>query len=83
MRLTIFLSLALPLAACAAWETPEQRDARLAADCTASGFTTGSDAYRLCLLLQATNDRLAYVERRLGFIEQDVRFPRYYPYPFW
>jgi hypothetical protein len=84
MRAALLLALILPLAACAglARETREERDARLAADCTAAGFTAASDAYRLCLLLQATNERLAYVERRLAFIEQDVRFaPR--AYPFW
>jgi hypothetical protein len=80
-------ALALPLAGCAAAarETPVERQARLQADCTAAGFTRDTEAFRLCLLLQETDERLAAVERRLGFIEQDTRFAGfpYYHRPFW
>lgn len=61
-------------------ETPVEAQARRGQSCEEAGFTAGSEDYRLCILLQQTNERLAAVERRLGWIEQDVRFgPPYYP----
>lgn len=73
------LALVLPLAACATAppETPAERVARQGADCTAAGFQRDTEAYRLCLLLQEQNERMGALERRLAFIEQDVRFPRF------
>ena len=64
------------VAGCAAapGETPVERAARLGADCAAAGFQKDSEAFRLCLLLQGQDERLAALERRLAFIEQDVRF---------
>ncbi len=50
----------------------ELRTADIAA-CSAAGFQSGSDAERLCLLLQETNRRLEWVERRLNFLEVDSR----------
>ncbi len=78
--------LLLPLAGCATAppETPAERVARQGADCAAAGFQRDTEAYRLCLLLQEQSERLGALERRLAFIEQDVRFPpfvgRYGPY---
>lgn len=43
------------------------------AACDAAGFEADSDAYRLCLLLQNTNRRLEVLDRRLNFLELDVR----------
>ena len=64
------------VAGCAAapGETSVERAARLGADCAAAGFQKDSEAFRLCLLLQGQDERLAALERRLAFIEQDVRF---------
>ena len=50
-------------------ETPEQAQARRAADCTTAGFTPDSDPYRLCLMIQQQNERLATMENRLRFLE--------------
>jgi hypothetical protein len=50
----------------------ELRTADIAA-CSAAGFQSGSDAERLCLLLQETNRRLEGVERRMNFLEVDTR----------
>lgn len=74
-RLAPALATSLLLGACAAApvETPVERTARLGADCAAAGFQRESEAYRLCLLLQGQDERLAALERRLAFIEQDVR----------
>lgn len=81
------LVLPLVLAGCAGPppETPEEALARRTLSCKEAGFVEGSENFRLCLLLQQTDERLASVERRLGFIEQDVRFgPPFYPgRPFW
>lgn len=74
-RWPVLLSALLLMGACAAAETPVERQARLQADCAAAGFEKDTEAFRLCLLIQHQNERLARVERRLGFIEQDVRFP--------
>ena len=74
----------LLLAGCAAAarETPEERTARRNADCTAAGLKPDSEGFRLCLLIQETNERLDTVERRLRFIEQDTRFSGY-PQRWW
>lgn len=68
------------LAGCAlpAAETPAQIDARRQTSCTEAGFAEGTPDFRLCLLLQQTNERLAAVERRLALIDQDWRLTRPY-----
>ena len=78
MALTHFRLLAgaavlLGLAACQTGPTPEELQAADLAACDAAGFEPGSDAHGLCLLLQNTNRRLASLERRLNFLELDVR----------
>ena len=40
--------------------------------CEELGFERDSDSWKLCLLLQDQNRRLAYIENRIGFIELDV-----------
>ena len=66
-------------------ETPVEALARRELSCTESGFTEGTPDFRLCVLLQQTNERLASVERRLSWIEQDVRFagPYFGPGRWW
>jgi len=63
----------LLLTACQTGPTLEELQAVDVAACDAAGFEPGSDAHGLCLLLQTTNRRLAFLERRLDFIELDVR----------
>ena len=68
------LLLAALLAGCATVppETPAEATARRGLSCTEAGFEADTPDFRLCLLLQQTNERLAAVERRLGWIEQDA-----------
>lgn len=65
--------LALGLAACQTGPTPEELTAVDRTACDQAGFATDSDAHKLCLLLQDTNRRLENLERRISFIELDVR----------
>lgn len=81
-RACLLLGLLL-VAGCATPLTPEERVARLNADCTAAGFERDSEAFRLCLLIQQTNERLDSMERRLRFIEQDTRFYPGFPHRWW
>jgi hypothetical protein len=67
------LASCLALAGCATGPTVEEVRAMDLAACDEAGFEPGSDAHGLCLLLQSTNRRLEAVERRLNFIELDVR----------
>ena len=94
MRLTLAAPLAVTaaaatvlLAGCATApvETPAEAQARRAVSCEQEvGIARDTPEFRLCVLLQQTNDRLDAVERRLRFIEQDVRFGGpYYRYPYW
>jgi hypothetical protein len=69
----VAVAAGLGLAACTTGPTAEEVRAMDLAACDAAGFETGSDAHGLCVLLQATNRRLEAVERRLNFIELDVR----------
>ncbi len=55
-------------------ETPAETAARREIACQAAGFTPDSPDLRLCLLLQQTNERLAAVEHRLTWIEQQMSF---------
>lgn len=76
---------AAALAGCATapLETPEEARVRRMMSCEEAGFATGTPELRLCLLLRETNERLEVMERRLRFIEQDVRFSRPYYGPRW
>ena len=56
-------------------ETPAEALTRRQASCTEEGFESGTPDFRLCVLLQQTNERLAAMERRLRLIEQDWRVP--------
>jgi hypothetical protein len=76
----------MPLVGCAQLvETPEQVAERRQESCTQAGFAEGSEGYRLCLLIQETNERLALLERRLAYMESDVylRGGIYAPYRYW
>ena len=64
-------------------ETPAEALARRQVSCTESGFTEGTADFRLCLLLQQTNERLAAVEQRLRWIEQDTSLRGPYFGPGW
>ncbi len=64
-------------------ETPAEAVARRELSCTEAGFEAGSPDFRLCLILQQTNERLAAVERRLTWLEQDFSFARPYLGPGW
>ncbi len=84
--------LALPLgallvASCAttAPETPAEAVARREVRCEEAGFTRGDDEFKLCLLLQQTNDRLTALEQRLTWLEQQVGFasPPFGPRGWW
>jgi hypothetical protein len=57
-------------------ETPAETAARREIACQAAGFTPDSPELRLCLLLQQTNERLAAVEHRLTWIEQQMSLGR-------
>lgn len=69
----LLLALLTPLAACQTGPTLEELRATDLAACEAAGFDEGSEAHGLCLLLQSTNRRLEALERRIAFIELDVR----------
>jgi hypothetical protein len=67
------IGLCLCLAACETGPTPEEIQAFEQAVCDEAGFEQGSDAFLLCLQLQMTNRRIEALERRLTFIELNVR----------
>lgn len=69
----LLLAASCLLGACEAGPTIEELRAGDIAACSAAGFEAGSDAEGLCLLLQQTNRRLDGLERRLSFLELDVR----------
>ena len=66
-------AVAILVSGCQTGPTVEELRAVDVAACDTAGFEPGSDAHGLCLLLQDTNRRLATLERRLDFIELDVR----------
>jgi hypothetical protein len=86
-RPLVLSALLLGLVGCAQpVETPEQVVARRQADCRQAGFAVDGDAYKLCILLQESNDRLAIVEGRLNMLQNQVLRPLPYPYrgyPYW
>ncbi|BCX19760.1 MAG: hypothetical protein KatS3mg117_3442 [Geminicoccaceae bacterium] len=40
--------------------------------CLEAGFVEGTDAYRLCLLLQETQERIVRLERRIDLLDSEV-----------
>ena len=64
-------------------ETPAEALARRELSCTEAGFEVATPDFRLCLILQQTNERLAAVERRLTWLEQDSGFSRPFFGPGW
>ena len=77
--------LAMLLGGCAtvAPETPAERLARRELSCKEAGFTEATPDFRLCLLLQQTNERLAAVEQRLRWLDQETSWPRPFYGPGW
>jgi len=64
-------------------ETPAEMQARRELSCQEAGFEAGSSDFKLCLLLQQTNERLSAVERRLNWLEQDPGWSRPFLGPGW
>ena len=64
-------------------ETPAEALARRELSCKEAGFEAASPDFRLCLILQQTNERPAAVERRLTWLEQEARLPRPFFGPGW
>ena len=85
MRRVVMVGALLGLAAC----TPQEEIERAIAaanrqSCLDAGFVESSENYKLCLLIQDNNRRLSDVERRLSFIETDIRrVDTLYPYRRW
>jgi hypothetical protein len=77
--------LAAALAGCTSVppETPAEAQARRELSCKEAGFAEDGPDFKLCLILQQTNDRLAAVERRLTWLEQDASLARPYLGPGW
>jgi outer membrane murein-binding lipoprotein Lpp len=72
----IAVTLGLPLVAgCAPQEEIRAQIAEAQRlDCLAAGFEPDTDAFRLCLLIQDTNQRIAAVERRVDFLDSRAAF---------
>ena len=72
-RAVLASACGLGLAGC---ETLAEQERALAQaqreSCLEAGFAEDSDAFRLCLLLERTNERLARLERRLEFLELEI-----------
>jgi hypothetical protein len=73
-RLIVVLSLALACAGCMSQQEIQQQ---LAAEqhqrCTAAGFPPASDSYRLCLLIEAQNQRIDALQRQVQIVQTDIR----------
>jgi hypothetical protein len=82
-RTAYLLISGLLLAGCATApsESPEQATVRHVLSCADAGFTRDTEAWRLCLLIQQQNDRLAAMEGRLRRIELQSGFG-FGPYPY-
>ncbi len=48
-------------------------EAAISESCRSQGFTEGTDAFRMCLLLERTNARIGILENRLDQLELDIR----------
>jgi hypothetical protein len=81
-RLLIAAGILLLISGCATVqkESPEAYVARLQANCTEAGFQRDTENYRLCLLIQGTNERLDAVEQQLRYVDMNTRWR---PYPYW
>jgi hypothetical protein len=81
-KLLIAAGILLLISGCATAqkESPEAYVARLQASCTEAGFQRDSESYRLCLLLQDTNERLDAVEQQVRYVDMRTSFR---PYPYW
>ena len=84
-RLLALALLPWLLAGCtsAAGESPAEVAARRELGCTEAGFAAATPEFRLCLMLQQTNERLAAVERQLQWLNQQTVWPRAYFGPGW
>ena len=74
-RLTLLLlSLGLACAACVPQEEIEQQLVQQQHErCDAAGFPPASDGYKLCLLIEAQNQRIESLQRQVQFLQTDVR----------
>jgi len=70
----------LSLVGCSQPIDPEELREQDALACEEAGFESESDAYRLCLLIQENNRRMAYIERRLDHIELDLHRFNHFPF---
>ncbi len=69
----VLLAFVLALAGCqSAAEQQKALAEAQRASCLESGFVEGSDAFRLCLLLQDTNERIARLERRIDLLDSEL-----------
>jgi hypothetical protein len=82
-----FLIVALALGGCAQLEqsrleAEQQATEQRAANCEASGFERGSDAYRLCLLIGRLEQRIDRLETRIRLYDAPSPWPyrRYSPW---
>ncbi len=73
-RLIVVLSLALACTGCMSQQEIEQQQAlQQHQRCTAAGFPPDSDSYRLCLLIEAQNQRVDALQRQMQFLQTDIR----------
>ncbi len=79
-RLLTAAGIFLLISGCAAAqkESPEAYAARLQASCTEAGFQRDTESYRLCLLLQDTNERLDAVEQQVCYVDTRTSFRPYH-----
>ena len=79
-RLLIAAGILLLISGCATVqkESPEAYVARLQANCTEAGFQRDTENYRLCLLIQGTNERLDAVEQQLRYVDMNTSFRPYH-----
>lgn len=64
-------------------ETPAEAAARREVSCKEAGFVDATPEFRLCLMLQQTNERLAAVERELRWQNQQFGWAGPYAGPGW
>ena len=64
-------------------ETPAEAASRRELGCKEAGFVEATPEFRLCLMLQQTNERLAALERQLRWQDQQLAWPRPFVGPGW